>query len=492
MTSRDGNFFAIKLLTKTKPIAYGRFKDEVTVMAGCGVSGVVPIIDQNLPANCATERAWYVMPLGTPAVQFLREARFRAIVEQVAAVAEVLRQLHAKEIFHRDIKPENLITIDGQTAIGDFGLVDYPAKASYTGVKERLGPKWTMAPEVSRSGTKAQPGPADVFALAKTLWILLTKIPQGFDGPYSSVEGVSLEKYADGAFIAPLEKLLAAATALDPAMRPSMEDFTAGLLDWLKMEENFHSRNPLEWADVQARIFPKFVPSRAIWSEMGDIVAVLNELGARSDMNHMFLASGGGLDLTGAQLARRETGCIELLFGGLVSLLKPQRLLFESFGSDLQWNYFRLEADTLAPSDVYEGAEKVGYEELTEIGGEFYADRGYWDEGYYRDEKLPENSRVVMRYFRGSFVIFQKSSIYNKIGATYDRRHDKMTADEFRKYISDTVQQLAARQAAASAVAAPTSTPSPAARPPGSAAKRLSSISAMLRELHEAEGADDR
>jgi hypothetical protein len=40
----------------------------------------------------------------------------------------------------------------------------------------------------------------------------------------------------------------------------------------------------------------------------------------------------------------------------------------------------------------------------------------------------------------GDFVIFQKTSMYNRIGATYDGRHNQMTTDEFRHYIIEKVR----------------------------------------------------
>ena len=56
--------------------------------------------------------------------------------------------------------------------------------------------------------------------------------------------------------------------------------------------------------------------------------------------------------------------------------------------------------------------------------------------GYYEDStSLPKDYRIVYRYLSGSFVIFAKTSIYNDISGTYDARHSKMTAEEFKKYI---------------------------------------------------------
>jgi serine/threonine-protein kinase len=78
------------------------------------------------------------------------------------------------------------------------------------------------------------------------------------------------------------------------------------------------------------------------------------------------------------------------------------------------------------------------------------------DAGYYtHDEsgnevKNPPGTRLVSRYFRGSFVIFAKGSPYNiGLSARYDAynaQHDKMTAAKFRDFITKIIAELAAKQ----------------------------------------------
>jgi serine/threonine protein kinase len=437
---------AIKLLTKPKAVAYGRFCDEIKVMSECGVAGVVPVSDHYFPNDYLKERAWYVMPLGTPLLTLLKDAALSSIVASIADIAQTLGELHSRGIFHRDIKPENLLSIAGVSSIGDFGLVVYPEKKNLTNVKERLGPRWTMAPEVVRQGSAAEPAKADVFSLAKTLWILITGNTQGFDGQYASNSTASIEAYAGASFIEPLEAIMSAATDHTPANRPVMSEFAIQLRNWLEIDSDYHARNPLAWEHLQRRLFPISTPLRAVWTDSLEMVKLLDLLGGRSDMNHMFLPGGGGLDLSGACFSEREEGCIELEFGGVNHLLKPHRLMFESFGYEPQWNYFRLEADELQPSGTYEQySEKYAHEELTDLGEDGYIDRGYWDEGEYRGERLPPNARVIVRHFRGAFVIFEKTSRYNQVPGTYDGRHNKMDADAFRAYIDKVVSKLKQR-----------------------------------------------
>ena len=55
--------------------------------------------------------------------------------------------------------------------MGDFGLVTYPDKDPSYRARSPVGPIDYMAPEMRRDADKAKPGPADVWALAKTLWV---------------------------------------------------------------------------------------------------------------------------------------------------------------------------------------------------------------------------------------------------------------------------------------------------------------------------------
>ena len=144
------------------------------------------------------------------------------------------------------------------------------------------------------------------------------------------------------------------------------------------------------------------------------------------------------MDLEGAKLGL-EPHTIELIIDvNYVDLIKPKRLIFENFGTNAQWNYFRIETDELEPTGIR--SVYRDYEALIEVGPLHYIDRSYWDEGYYEGERLPSNARLVTRYMKGDFVIFSKTSFYNHASSTYDGRHNKMTTDEFREYISQKVK----------------------------------------------------
>lgn len=216
--------------------------------------------------------------------------------------------------------------------------------------------------------------------------------------------------------------------------------------DPLNPREEFREKNLKQWKTFLFDLFPGTIPKSFEWKSISEILFVLNKIGSQYNMNHLFFPTGGGLDLTGAKSSYEE-GCIELLFDELSYIVKPQSLCFESFGDEYEWAYFRLEADFLEPSGVYDELSR-DLEELTEISPLEYVDRSIWDYGYYGTDEdgneipLPDTARTIIRFFSGSFVIFAKGSIYNRTSGTYDGRHNQMNSTEFRSHIEGVIEYL--------------------------------------------------
>lgn len=451
-----GDVNAIKLLKKIKPKAYGRFTDETIVIDNnSDIEGIIPTIEKNLPDNLVDNTPYYIMPLAESAEKKIKGRSIEEKVKAILDVAETLSKLHERKIYHRDIKPENILYHNSRFSLVDFGLVHYPKKKEVSIHNEEIGPKWTMAPEMRRESSKADGAKADIYSLAKTLWIFLTERKKGFEGQYSTESIIDLKKFYPESYTSPIDNLLIASTDNDPNRRPSAGEFISSLREWETLIKDFHEQNQMQWFEIQTKLFPTSIPQRVIWDDINDIVKVLKVVCYFDNLNHVFLPRSGGLDLEDARLSH-EDGCIELDFR-LTNIVKPKRLLFESFGYDHQWNYFRLETGDLEPSGVYENEEesKNGqtsgneslnderyFEELSELSpGEYYPNHIIEDRYYYEDDYLiTDHARHVRRWFKGSFVIFCKRSTYNLTSSTYDGRHNKMTTDEFREYIDKTVK----------------------------------------------------
>jgi serine/threonine protein kinase len=434
--SKNGDVnHAMKFLKKTDQVSYERFKDEVYVLSSYSIEGIINLIDSELPEVKGDSTPWFVMPKATRSLEFLKDKKPVEIVDQFIFLACTLDLLHCKEISHRDIKPDNLLVLNNRVCFADFGLVKYPNKNDVTEVRRDVGPRFTMAPEMRREAYKADGFKADVYSLAKTLWIMLTRISKGFDGQYNPFSDLSIKKHCDGIYTTILDNLLVECTDNLPANRPTAQEFRDRLIEWKNLNGDLHSRVTREWVELHNVIFPTGTPKRVSWTNIDSICSVLNEVAKVKSLNHMFYPDGGGMDLVGVSRAS-EDGMIALGTGLSADLVKPKELLYESFSYGHQWNYFRLELEAIDP--IIESNKYAEY--LVEIEPGRYVNRQCWEEREYDGKPLPTNSRPVGRYTGGVFVIFSKRSIYNTVNGeldAYDGRHGKMSADEFRAHIED-------------------------------------------------------
>lgn len=416
-----------------------RFKIETEMVVGIQdeIEGVIPIFSYGLPDK-RTKKYWYAMPIAIPLEDRLKEVK--SLEDKVSCVLELARTLealHKKDIVHRDIKPKNIYFYNGKYCLGDFGLVDYPEKKDLTSFQEAVGPKATMAPEMRYNAKNADGKKADVYSLAKTLWIVLTGVDHGFEGRYEeddAIIGLRNDKRYKKEHLVELEILLKQATEYDPSLRPSMETFVRTLEKWLEIVSNFQKSNYSEWKYLQNRLFPKTVPSHTEWRDIDSIIKILNDIGSMPGLNHMFLPTGGGQDIETAKCAN-EDGCICLVAGGCNYIFKPHKMELENYGkNDYRWSYFRLQLEPIEPisNEIYEDCR----ESLIEDFPGHYIESDLANYGRYNDgTEFPKGYRQVDRFLKGSFVIFSKQSVYNHISGTYDARHNKMSSIEFQHYI---------------------------------------------------------
>ena len=202
---------------------------------------------------------------------------------------------------------------------------------------------------------------------------------------------------------------------------------------------DFETENLIVWEKIIKKLFPIAIPNNCLWKDIDSIISILNKLSSAGNLNHTLFPAGGGHDLTGAKRSS-EKGCIEFSTPNSVRIVKPKVLEFNHFPNNTDWAYFRLETAGLKPITPNIDPSFIK-EKVTELEPGHYVEKEIWEKGYLGyDEKgnrilLPKSARIVSRYFRGSFVIFAKSSPYNKNHVTYDARHDRMNSKKFRQYI---------------------------------------------------------
>lgn len=431
-TKPDGPKVALKLLQKRNEESESRFRDEVSIMCKWQpkVGGILPILKADL------DHFWYSMPIATPIIEKVKSInnnRIETIVDYIINLSTTLSQLHGNGISHRDIKPDNIYIYQDTPCFGDFGLVDFPDKENNKTRNDKgIGAIFTIAPEMKRNPVDQDGTKADVYSLAKTLWMLLTLEEKGFDGQYNRMDDehrLSAHEGLGKCYLVEIEKLLIKATENDPDLRPNIVEFRDYLCSWKKsIEQGITQQN--EWEFLLETALGGFSPRSCTFENVDDIVRILNAIGKSSAYNHM-LFSRGGLDFTSARRAT-EKDCIYLYNRPFWTIIKPKALYFESF-NDCCWNYFLLEADHL--NYIYNDNE---YEDLVEDTPGHYVPSTYVEYGVYDYDEgtpYPEGYKHVNRYTQGKFLIVLKKGPYNQIPSTYDGRHVYCTNNEFRDYL---------------------------------------------------------
>lgn len=442
----DGQEFAIKFLDEKNQDKISRFKDEIKVMCMCarkGIEGVMPIIDYNI------DECWYVMPIARSISDEIKDWKTKIekalpkdmykddivkfAVEAFRNFAKTLSQVHKFGYTHRDIKPKNLYRLEDKFLIGDFGIVDIPDSDHQTKKGDKLGAWNTIAPEVLRDASKATPA-ADVYSLAKSLWMYLATDEDGFDGrydvEYSSISLHDIQQYR-GKYLVEIDDFLHDATQEQPRKRPNMDDLIAALDSWEKSDGDLRLRNIQEWDFIYKILFRGMKPVHTVLTEREDIVKTLNALSRYGILNYSMLPSRGGLKLEGASIAPEE-GCIYLDYK-FTFICKPKRLVIRSFVGDELWNYFYLEFDKLP--FIFE--DRIS-EELIEDKPAHYIDAKNWIYRVYdydTGEPLPVDAKRVERYCHGAIVFVAKRSFYNSISQTTDGRHADCSEEDFYSYI---------------------------------------------------------
>ena len=178
------------------------------------------------------------MPIARPLSDCLTQSDLRGVVTAVAEVAQTLAQLQKEfQIHHRDIKPSNLYLFGGHAAISDFDLVDLPQPSVLTGAGRPFGPQHFRAYEMLDDPTNADQGPADVYSLAKTLWILATDQrwpPQGEQ--QASNSHYSIGNHRPHPLAGHLDELTERCTRHQPVSRPPMREVADDLEAWLRLD----------------------------------------------------------------------------------------------------------------------------------------------------------------------------------------------------------------------------------------------------------------
>lgn len=187
------------------------------------------------------------------------------------------------------------------------------------------------------------------------------------------------------------------------------------------------------WTTYFNQLLRKPWPMLAEWQKLEDIIAVLERLGQTCwSANYLFLPEGGGIEFLGAE-KDAEAGCLQLHADSSIYLGRPTSLACFAFPRSPEWSYFDLDLDRLEPitDDPDENRESVRRRAPALRQIEF---RGPDQKAILATVHSPKSIDAA-RLFGGRIVIFCKGCPYNLDSSTDDGRHNRMTREDFYKYI---------------------------------------------------------
>ena len=215
-----------------------RFRDEIEFLRReSNRPGILPLIDYYLPEKSGLDdRPWFTTPFAQcfTKLSLAGSANLEKLVADIEVIAQTLAKLHDEGKWHRDLKPDNLFILDAAPVIGDFGLVHFPGKEANTRDSEHLGSRNYTAPELEGDAGDTPAGPADVYSLAKTFWVLASGKRHPPAGQLRmDIPELRFSQLCPHPRAGSLDFLLERGTNHAPLCRPTMQQFGKELSEWL-------------------------------------------------------------------------------------------------------------------------------------------------------------------------------------------------------------------------------------------------------------------
>jgi len=172
---------ALKLLRTEKVDAenIARFKQEAWAISAFDHPNIVKVRDLSSHAGMYYIAMDFIDGSDLLKVGFERGLTFWEIHEAIYKLADVLRLVHARNIWHRDIKPQNvLLDRKGEVRLIDFGIATVEREqddATKTADGLIMGTPAFLSPEQAARGKLGTvDGRADLYSLGAVMYYLLT------------------------------------------------------------------------------------------------------------------------------------------------------------------------------------------------------------------------------------------------------------------------------------------------------------------------------
>jgi len=156
-----------------------RFKQEAWAISAFDHPNIVKVRDLSQHAGMHYIAMDFIDGEDLLAIGFKHMLTFWQVMEVIDKLADVLRLVHARNIWHRDIKPQNvLMDRSGEIKLIDFGIATVEREredATETAEGLIMGTPAFLSPEQAARGKMgAIDGRADLYSLGAVMYYLLT------------------------------------------------------------------------------------------------------------------------------------------------------------------------------------------------------------------------------------------------------------------------------------------------------------------------------
>ncbi len=215
--TQDGSRAALKRLKNATRLP--RFEQEIAAIGALNHPRIVRLIY----ANTSIAKPYLVSeycPLGS--LEDQKESILKLPVddrlELVTQIVQGVAAAHAVGIVHRDLKPSNIfLRAPDDVVVGDFGICFVESESRITETWEAVGARYYMAPELAEGRAEQVTPSADVYAIGKIIyWILTGKV---FDRENHRAKERLLTNFYDHESILHVHRLLDVTIALEPEKR---------------------------------------------------------------------------------------------------------------------------------------------------------------------------------------------------------------------------------------------------------------------------------
>jgi len=447
----DRSETVIKALIHSHPKARRRFEDEIKALKflrahNCFVSEILSTSKLDRSGTIP----WYEMPLYTPYKKTYKTKSVKEICDDFFLLSLTLFVIHELEHYHRDIKLDNLLINNKNWPLfSDFGLATFKAKSNITTRNEKVGPRWTIAPEMERTAASSAPDKADIYSFGKTLWVALSRHEQGFEGEYVSGSQMDLRRHTHltNQFIDPAEVIIKACCQNDPNKRPSAAEVHFKIKEWKQLITDHKMQSVFTWNNMLNRLFADNIPRSCTWNAP-KAIDILNKITTYTSECHIFLPTGGGQDVLSVE-AGKEHGSVEIITAGGRYIIFPYKIQFDQISTYKDTNYFTIESLVMEPVSTEATCDEPLYrEEFARMNDGTHIPLSHFMSGTWPDRDR-EFKEFVSRYTHGTFILSHKMLYFNQQRTLdlYNGFFADLNASSIRERLSSIIPQIKSERA---------------------------------------------